>query len=207
MSTGETGARIGLLMAAGRGSRFDPSGYADKLLAPVDGVAAVLRAHAALAAAVDAVIAVVRPDARGERVAAPLRQAGCEVAVCADADHGMGHSLACAARHAARRGAAVVVVMLGDMPFVRADTVARIASGVRSAADIVAPHHAGRRGHPVAFGAAHLPALADLQGDRGAAGLLARHRPIRLDVDDAGVLLDVDTPADLDRGGLPGEPG
>ncbi|MCK7579437.1 MAG: NTP transferase domain-containing protein [Chromatiales bacterium] len=59
--------------------------------------------------------------------------------------------------------------------------------------------HRGQRGHPVGFSAEFAPALRALQGDRGARDLLARHadRLQCLEVDDPGVLLDVDTPADL----------
>lgn len=199
MSTDSSQPRIGLLLVAGRGSRFDPGGHADKLLATVQGRPAVLHAYASLADAVDRVFAVTRPGARGDRVASCLRQAGCTVVVCAQADSGMGHSLACAADHAIPHSPNAVVVMLGDMPFVQAGTIAKLVDAVHEPTDIAAPRFEGRRGHPVVFGAAHLPALSRLVGDRGAAELLSRH-PVRLiDVDDAGVLHDVDTPADLDR--------
>ncbi|HBI69953.1 MAG TPA: molybdopterin-guanine dinucleotide biosynthesis protein MobA, partial [Massilia sp.] len=64
-------------------------------------------------------------------------------------------------------------------------------------ADIAAPVHAGRRGNPVAFGAAHLPALLALEGEHGARALL-RSMPVReVEVDDPGIFRDIDTPADL----------
>lgn len=192
------GPTIGLLLAAGRGSRFDPTGRADKLLAPVAGQPAVLRALAALAPAVDQVVAVVRPDARGAAVAQVLARAGCTALPCADADSGMGHSLACAAAEARRRGATRVVVMLGDLPFVRADTVARVVAAVAAPDAIAAPAWRGERGHPVAFGAAHLPALASTRGDRGAGALLRLHAVTTVEVEDPGILRDVDTPSDLD---------
>lgn len=192
------GPTIGLLLAAGRGSRFDPTGRADKLLAMVAGQPAVLRALAALSPAVDQVVAVVRPDARGAAVAAVLARADCTALPCADAESGMGHSLACAAAEARRRGAARVVVMLGDLPFVRTDTVARVVAAVAGPDAIAVPTHGGERGHPVAFGAAHLPALAQASGDRGAGALLRSHPVTTVDVDDPGIRRDVDTPADLE---------
>lgn len=205
MSIDNSQPRVGLLLAAGRGSRFDPDGHADKLLATVHGKPTILHAHASLADAVDYVVAVTRPGARGVRVASCLREAGCTVVVCAQADGGMGHSLACAADHAIARSPGVVVVMLGDMPFVQAGTIAELVDAVQAPTDIAAPRLGGRRGHPVVFGAAHLPALSRLAGDRGAAELLRRHPVKLIEVDDAGVLHDVDTPEDLERGVPPSQ--
>ena len=53
----------------------------------------------------------------------------------------------------------------------------------------------------ILFGADHLPALAALTGDHGARDLLQRVAVNLLPVDDAGVLLDIDTPADLAAAG------
>jgi molybdenum cofactor cytidylyltransferase len=64
---------------------------------------------------------------------------------------------------------------------------------------VAAPFHDGRRGHPVGFGAACFDALATLDGDAGARDVVAAHGDalVRLEVDDPGVLRDVDTAADL----------
>lgn len=159
----------------------------------------MLRAFDALRGSVDRIVAVVRPDARGAHVAALLRQAGSEIVACATADAGMGHSLACAATRVAAAGTlpSAVIVALGDMPFVRDETVARVVAAVHGPDAIAAPAFGGVRGHPVAFGAAHLPALGRLAGDRGAAELLRRYPVTIVEVDDAGVLRDIDTPGDL----------
>jgi molybdenum cofactor cytidylyltransferase len=55
------------------------------------------------------------------------------------------------------------------------------------------------RGHPVGFGAMHGDALAALDGDAGARALIvaASDTVTTLDVDDPGILADVDTPDDL----------
>ena len=64
---------------------------------------------------------------------------------------------------------------------------------------IAAPFHRGMRGHPVGFGNACYAALAALTGDEGAKTIVAAHRDrvTRIDVDDAGILRDVDTREDL----------
>ena len=206
---------VGLLLAAGRGRRFAAAAAvrppadgpapapspADKLLATVEGEPVARRALRALAAGCDAVLAVVRPDASAALRAA---LAGARLVECADADLGMGHSLAEGARVAAADGADAVLVMPADMPWLEPGTAASIAALAREgdararARRIVVPALAdGRRGHPVAFGGAHLPALARLRGERGARALLDAHAVRVATVGDAGILRDVDTPSDL----------
>lgn len=70
---------MGILLAAGHGRRFAAlSGGADKLLAPLPGGMAVAAASArALLAAVDAVVAVVRPDSRALAAVLQPKAAGC----------------------------------------------------------------------------------------------------------------------------------
>ena len=198
------GARVvGLLLAAGRGRRFAAAAGpgADKLTAALDGVPVARRALDALAAGCDAIVAVHRPAAPGALLDA-LR--GARLVVAPRADDGMGHSLAQAALAAMEDGADAVLVLPADMPWVRPETVRRIAEAAREgppsvrATRIVVPTLAdGRRGHPVAFGAAHLDALAALTGDRGARALLGAASTTPLPTDDAGILRDVDTPSDL----------
>ncbi|WP_459624775.1 nucleotidyltransferase family protein, partial [Burkholderia sp. 3C] len=64
-------------------------------------------------------------------------------------------------------------------------------------ATIAAPWFDGQRGHPVGFAAVHRDALAALDGDAGARALLVAHEVARVEVDDPGVLRDVDTRDDL----------
>ena len=101
--------------------------------------------------------------------------------------------------------------MPADMPWVRPDTIRRIADAPPDAPIVVpvfqpdgAP--APVDGHPVRFSAALLPELAALGGDRGARVLFARHPVRRLPVTDPGIVRDVDTPADLADEGRPDEP-
>jgi molybdenum cofactor cytidylyltransferase len=56
----------------------------------------------------------------------------------------------------------------------------------------------GRRGHPVGFSTELYSELVMLTGDEGARRLIARYPALGLDVEDPGVLVDVDTLADLE---------
>lgn len=197
--------RVGLLLAGGRGRRFDPSGERNKLLQTVDGRPVAQRACEALAGGCDAVIAVVGPHAPNALRMA-LESAGARVVTCPEADLGMGHSLATAAIAAQAMSPRpdVVLVMPADMPWVRTASVQAVAecwdacAPDQQAACIVIPVTVdGRRGHPVAFGAAHLEALSRLSGDEGARRLLREHPLVDVCLHDAGILRDVDSPGDL----------
>ncbi|CAM2150220.1 NTP transferase domain-containing protein [Paraburkholderia tropica] len=184
----------GVLLAAGTGSRFDPQGLRNKLLEPLPGGACV--AHEAahrLLLVVPKVIAVVRPGA--EALAHALNEAGCDVVFAPDAVRGMGASLA-AAVEADTEGESWIVA-LADMPRIAVPTIEAVARELDAGAPLVAPFHDGRRGHPVGFGLEHRAALIALDGDTGARALLSTQPIKRIDVDDPGILRDVDTPADL----------
>ncbi|MCD2517266.1 nucleotidyltransferase family protein [Massilia sp. G4R7] len=187
-------ALTGILLAAGRGRRFDPQGARNKLLQALPGGDLVVAASARhLLACLPRVVAVVPPDDGG--VGDILRGLGCEVTVCPDADTGMGASLVHAVRHALP--AAGWVVALGDMPFVEHATLAALRDAVVDGAGIAVPVHEGRRGNPVAFGACHRDALLETTGDQGARRLLLAHPVTEIAVADPGILRDIDLPSDL----------
>jgi molybdenum cofactor cytidylyltransferase len=114
----------------------------------------------------------------------------------------MGSSLRLAA-HSLPLGTECVVVGLADMPEIASGTISALIEAWRplGSAGIVAPVFKGQRGHPVVLGSDHFPALRLLTGDRGARTILqAQSADLQLvDVDDSGVLFDLDTPADLER--------
>lgn len=187
---------IGLLLAAGKGVRFDPTGQSDKLLQPLaDGTPVALAAARNLLAATACVIAVVR-DGQGE-LARCLRAAGCRVVECPDAHEGMGVSLVCGVQAAADTDGCLIA--LADMPHVLPATLSALVDALRLGARIAAPVLGGRRGNPVAFAACHRAHLLQLGGDEGARKLL-RHYPVHeVLVTDDGIFQDVDSPADLQR--------
>ncbi|WP_116137573.1 nucleotidyltransferase family protein [Trinickia diaoshuihuensis] len=185
-----------LLLAAGRGSRFDPSGLQNKLLAPLpDGTPVACAAAHPLLAILPRVTAVVRPGA--EALAHALNDAGCDVVFSTDAERGMGASLAAGIR--ATEDSTGWIVALADMPWILPETIESIALRIDGGASVVAPIYRGRRGHPVGFGAMHRDALMSLDGDVGARGILESTDVMPIEVDDAGVLADIDTFADLHR--------
>jgi molybdenum cofactor cytidylyltransferase len=183
---------VGILLAAGRGERFG----GDKLLALLPGGECIGAASVRnMLAAVSEVVAVVRPD--DAALAAALGANGARIVRCANAHEGMGASLASAVQ--ARPNAQGWLVALADMPWIEPATIARVADAVAGGSIIAAPFHRGERGHPVGFAKACYAALAALTGDEGAKAIVAAHRDriARIDVDDPGILRDIDTRADI----------
>lgn len=190
----------GILLAAGFSRRFGTN----KLLHPLaDGVPIALAAARRLRAALPEALAVIHPD--DPQLAELLEQDGFPVTVCPQAQDGMGASLAWAVRHTAQASAWIVV--LADMPFIQPATIAQVADAIESPATLAAPVFRGQRGHPVGFGRAYFERLVELTGEEGARSILRDHagQARWLACEDPGIVMDVDTPADLSAASVQGD--
>ena len=171
-------APVVLVLASGRGERFRAAGgQGHKLSALLDGVAVL------------------------ERTLAAVRASGLPWHL-EDAGHpGMGDSIAAAVR--AQAQAPGWLVLPGDLPLVAPQTLCAIAAALQAGAEVAAPVYHGARGHPVGFAAVLGPELRALTGEQGASALVraaqARGTLRSVAVGDAGVVADIDTPADLER--------
>jgi len=191
-----------IVLAAGFSRRF---GAENKLLASLDGQPLLERTLANLSKA-DLYQTLVVTGAGDEQISDICAARAINVVVNAAAKNGMGTSIADGVR-ASAPGSAFMIV-LGDMPFIKPDTYAKIAnSAARQSSDyaITFPQlsHPGsglKRGHPVVFGPQYRAQLETLDGDRGAQSIITGNRPRwnRVLVDDQGILLDVDRPSDLE---------
>ena len=193
----------GILLCGGASTRFG----ANKLLATPPGAASGHRVAGLGVAALSArnlvagagrTLAVIRPGEQALRAA--LVAEGCEVIESERAARGIGASLAAAVDFAS--DASGWVVALGDMPFIRPETIRAVYAALEAGAMIAAPLNAvmGERwGHPVGFVAALRAELVALDGDEGARSVIARHRHamVPVPVDDPGIFMDIDTPQDF----------
>lgn len=104
-------------------------------------------------------------------------------------------------------------LMPADMPFVRAATIEALAlaftgwgsEGGSPVTPLVChPCHQGRRGHPPLISGMLMPEILAFDEPGGVKRLLARYenRSCQVDVDDPGILIDLDTPEDY--GAYPG---
>lgn len=182
---------VALLLAAGAGRRFG----GNKLLHPLtDARCVALETLENVKRAIDRVVAVVSAEGDLSRV---LTEHGCEVRVFKEASQGLGASIAFGVSITPNDGGWLVA--LADMPYIRSETYAAVASAMNDGAPLAAPFYKERRGHPVGFAVRFAAELCALQGDVGAKSILERHRRLLRPVvcDDAGVLKDIDSPKDL----------
>ena len=183
-----------IVLAAGKGTRYKHEGktLANKLLVPCTGLNGKRRSvleHtlSSFAGKVDQLIVVTRPEYPDVLSLA----ANYHATVISLPSTGMGDSISAAVPAVA--DAAVVMVALGDMPYIKDSTLEAILAHASEEA-IVTPLYEGQRGHPVCFGRRYLPMLAELHGDVGARHLLQDFDVTDVVVDDPGVLHDIDVP-------------
>lgn len=196
---------VGLLLAAGRGHRFDPASPGRKLREQLSGQSIAMHSLVALSKAVDAVIVAVRD--LDDEFAVEARQSGAKVVQPRDADSGMGHSLAHLARIAITDYPLAItwIVALADMPWIQADTLRALQAESLRTDSIVQPRYDGAPGNPVVFPIRFAAELIRCVGDVGARAVLKAYSAQcrTLDVDDPGVLRDVDLPEDIETPNRP----
>ena len=92
-----------------------------------------------------------------------------------------------------------VLVCLGDMPAVTGQSIAKLVDAFNPVEQrsIIVPTYQGKRGNPVLFACAFFRDMRHTEGDTGARALLSAHADavFEVEMDDAGVLADADTPA------------
>ncbi len=182
----------GILLAAGSSTRF--GGF--KLMHAIEGEPMVLKSAKAMKTALGAVLVAVR--AESPCLPTLSWQEGIDILECSRAVEGMGGSLAQVVA-ALPVGTGGYVIALADMPFIEPQSIRAVADALRGGASLAAPVYRGERGHPVGIAASYRAELLALQGDAGARDILARNRAAMtlVEVNDPGVLRDIDTPGDL----------
>lgn len=190
---------IGVLLAAGRGRRMGP-GTIKQLLpwpGPDDPERTMIgAAFDAIAPACEKVLVVLGHEAEAVRAGLGAREFGSVAGV--DPDAPMYESVRAglvAARKIAR--GRPVLLQPADQPEVAPTTLEAIRSAAAATPGrAVMPEVAGRGGHPVWIPAAMLDELIGLDGAGGLKAYWRAHpeRCVRVPVDDAACVRDVDTP-------------
>ncbi|GAB2817470.1 nucleotidyltransferase family protein [Comamonas piscis] len=172
-----------LVLAAGHGRRFAQSGGSTHKLEAMLGDATVLERVLRSVIASGLPYHVVRPVG----------------AVSPEMD-GMGHSIARGV--AATADAEGWLVLPGDLPLVRPQSLMAVAQSLASHA-VVVPQCGDQQGHPVGFDRTCREALLQLEGDTGAGAIVRSHRQAgtahSLQLNDPGIAIDIDTCEDLAR--------
>jgi CTP:molybdopterin cytidylyltransferase MocA len=198
-----------VILAAGAGRRL---GGVAKALLPHRGTSylGAIAATAREIGLVDAVVVVGEPF--GAVVAAHARQLGLRVRTNPAPERGMASSVALGFAAIAGGPAAAAWLWPVDHPAVTAATLRRLVAALGEPGgdrggdpggdpavgiDVAQPCYRGRGGHPPLVARAVWPALAACAGHPdGARGVLRAARSVAVEVDDPGVVHDVDTPAD-----------
>lgn len=188
---------IGILLAAGFSRRF---GTANKLLHNLpDGRAIAIAAAEHLITALPVSVAVVRAD--NTKLSDALKALGFHVVHCDANASLMADSLVMAVQYASAMSLTTkgYVIALADMPYIAPTTIQAVANRLSHVGGIVIPTFEGKRGHPVGFSANYHDDLLRLSGDEGAKSIVKTHADAvtLLACEDAGILADIDTLADL----------
>jgi molybdenum cofactor cytidylyltransferase len=185
-----------VVLGAGSGSRYQ--GPRHKLSEPVGGTPILaLTVRNAIASGMPVVVVLTSSLLEAVPSLSAMVPAQ-DLVVLDDARHtprGMGDSIA--AGVAGSAAASGWLILPGDMPLVRPSSLTAVAAALEEQ-PIAFAQHRGRRGHPVGFGAEMFSELVHLQGDEGARRLLARYPTAAVELDDPGVLFDIDTAEDLE---------
>jgi molybdenum cofactor cytidylyltransferase len=185
-----------VILAAGQSRRMGPS---NKLLADVGGKKMVAHvADAVQASQARPVIAVVGHQADAVRAAL----AGRDIMFVENPDHaeGISGSLKLGLR-ALPRGVDGAIICLGDMPRVTAAQIDRLVAAFNplEGRAICVPTFNGKRGNPVLFARRFFEEMESVSGDVGARHLIGEAPELvyEVEMEDRGVLLDIDTPEAL----------
>lgn len=188
--------RTVIVLAAGKGSRFAGAGHK---LAQCLGDSSVLTATLAnaLASGLHVVVVTTEAFAAVARSSIAARDVVVLPEVDAGAVYALGMGTSIAAGVNARPDASGWLVLPGDMPLVQPSTLQAVSRALDQH-PVAFAQHLGRRGHPVGFAAELYSELIVLNGDEGARRLVARYPAQGIELGDPGILVDIDTPADLD---------
>jgi molybdenum cofactor cytidylyltransferase len=185
-----------VVLAAGLSQRM---GDRNKLLADVDGLPMIARVVEMLRRSrVQPIVVVTGHDAAAVEAAL----AGWPIRVVHNPDYARGLSaslrVGLQALEPDRDG---VLVMLGDMPWVSSPTIDALVEAFEATGEgsICVPAYDRKRGNPVLWPVRYVDEMKALTGDVGARHLLAQYddEVCEVEVDDAGVLRDVDITDDL----------
>ena len=174
---------IGVILAAGASSRFS----GNKLLAMLGGRPLIRWVVEAVNSALGETYIVV-----GHMAEEVKKAAGRIDGVIHNPWWRLGLSTSIKAAIITLADSSCIVFVLGDMPAVRPDTIRLVAQCNRG---LKAPLYKGRRGNPVACCRdVYYTALTTLRDEEGLRKLVDKVYTEYVNVDDPGVLIDVDTP-------------
>jgi len=193
-------AVIGVVLAAGKGSRFAASapGAPLKLLTLIDGQPMVRRTvNSLLEGGADRCVVVVSADAEAA-LAEALKDLPVTFCVNPKPSRGMFSSIQYGVAHL--RAEDLGALLPGDMPYVRAETVATVLSAAIRSGLTACARYGGRRGHPLVISTALRDRILQAPSDAKLSDIRALEECLDVEVADAGIHRDIDRPGDISAG-------
>jgi molybdenum cofactor cytidylyltransferase len=196
----------GILLAAGESRRM---GYPKPLL-KVNGVTFIEKISSSMLEVVQRLVIVLGAHAERIRPAIPHDE---RIAIVENPNYERGQlSSLKVGLEAVSSRAEAALVHLGDHPLVRAESFKLLTTAYEESGTsivIAIARNAGRRGHPLIFERSIFPELLGAPENEGARYVVNQDaaRVLYVDLEDPGINLDLDTPADLELAGLAPPPG
>ncbi len=195
----KSGGLAAIILAAGKSTRM---GEAKQLLRLGESTVLGRTIENVRRAAVKEIVLVLgaSEEAIRRRLPASLLQ-GLKVVVNPLYEQGMASSLR-AGLSALDPQTDAALIVLADQPFVRPETLDQLGRKHRQTqAQIVIPSYQGRRGNPVLLDRSVFADVMALEGDTGCRAIFGSHteRTVKLEVEDEGILLDIDNQGDYER--------
>jgi molybdenum cofactor cytidylyltransferase len=193
-------SRVGaVVLAAGSSSRM---GELKQLLPLGDSTVLEQTLGNLRAAGVDEIVLVLGSSAEmiRQRIAGLPTE---RLRILVNPDYGQGMATSLRAGLSALDGSiAAALIVLADQPFIQATTFDQIVDQYRHTdAQIVIPTYKGFRGNPVLLDRSVFKEIMALQGDIGCRAIFGNHLDglVKAEVDDIGILLDIDNKDDYAR--------
>jgi molybdenum cofactor cytidylyltransferase len=184
-----------VVLAAGRSSRFG-AGHHKLAQALGDSTVLATTIASAIATHLRTVVVMTAAFVDGARSSVAARDVVVLPEVGSDGASLLGMGVSIAAGVGASPDSSGWLILPGDMPLIQPATLLAVARVLDQHAVAFAQYR-GRRGHPAAFAAELYPELTALAGDEGARRIIARYPAFPVELDDAGILVDIDTEDDL----------
>lgn len=186
----------GLVLAAGLSSRMGTN----KMLIKVNGSAIIEKTIVTLMGSPLSNITIILGNDSNE-VKKVLEHYPVSFIYNPDYRQGMSTSIICGIKWAAEQSDIdAVLVILGDMPFVKTDTIGFLIDEYKKKSSaIIVPCYKGRNGHPVLFSREMFRYILAIKGDNGAREVINtfKNQVLFIDVDDPGIIIDLDTKQDI----------
>ena len=172
-------------------------GETNKLLAQIDGKSLLQHVISNLIESnIDKIVVVIGHES--EKIIQHISHSSIVFAKNDDFKKGLSSSIKAGVAKIQSSADAVLIVH-ADMPFVEAGVINKIVNALNNHSNIVIPRYKQKDGNPLLWPSEYFGQLKQLTGDQGAKQILGGYldKITYVDVDNIGILVDIDDPSGL----------